>query len=317
MSLLVDLVTNSLEPEYAWAVARRASRPSSTSASPPAPASVGAASGPAPAADSMGPQEGVGGEGVGGEGVRRRWASRLQVAVGIAALGLLLGLGAHHARSVAPTANRAHEKLVAQVRALTDSVDGLATSAAHLQTDSDKLRAAALGTDATDATDAAARLAAARQATGATAVVGPGVHLVIDDAPVAAGQTADPAARVSDRDLQRVVNGLWEAGAEAVSIGDVRLTARSSIRTAGEAVLVDFRPVELPYSIDAIGNPATLATAFSTSKAAADMRVLSRSYGIRFSVVQSPSLRLPAAADLGLHLARPMTSGEPLPSTGP
>ena len=55
---------------------------------------------------------------------------------------------------------------------------------------------------------------------------GPGVRVVADDAP-----GADSARNeVLDTDLQKLVNGLWEAGAEAISINGQRLTNLSTIR---------------------------------------------------------------------------------------
>ena len=36
-----------------------------------------------------------------------------------------------------------------------------------------------------------------------------------------------------------LVNGLWQAGAEAISINGQRLTSTSAIRFAGQAILVD------------------------------------------------------------------------------
>ncbi|NEE52029.1 DUF881 domain-containing protein, partial [Streptomyces sp. SID8455] len=78
---------------------------------------------------------------------------------------------------------------------------------------------------------------------GATPVEGPGVKLVVDDAkntdqggggPRESSSFAD-TGRVRDRDMQRVVNGLWESGAEAIAINGQRLTALSAIRAAGDA----------------------------------------------------------------------------------
>ena len=42
-----------------------------------------------------------------------------------------------------------------------------------------------------------------------------------------------------DPDLQKLVNGLWAAGAEAISINGQRLTNLSAIREAGEAITVN------------------------------------------------------------------------------
>ena len=60
-------------------------------------------------------------------------------------------------------------------------------------------------------------------------------------------------SRVLDVDLQSVVNGLWAGGAEAVAVNGQRLTALTTIRAAGSAILVDFRPVTSPYEVSAIG----------------------------------------------------------------
>ena len=84
-------------------------------------------------------------------------------------------------------------------------------------------------------------------ASGTLPVEGPGLVVRLDDAPpddavedpLRGGTPVD--GRVQDRDLQDLVNGLWAAGAEAISINDVRLTALTAIRSAGDAVLVDFR----------------------------------------------------------------------------
>ncbi|CAM5647734.1 membrane protein [Streptomyces purpurascens] len=53
--------------------------------------------------------------------------------------------------------------------------------------------------------------------------------------------------------MQRVVNGLWESGAEAVSINGQRLTALSAMRAAGDAILVDNKPLVPPYTVLAVG----------------------------------------------------------------
>ena len=45
------------------------------------------------------------------------------------------------------------------------------------------------------------------------------------------------------RDLQIVVNGLWASGAEAVSVNGQRLTSKAAIRFAGQAILVNYRPL--------------------------------------------------------------------------
>src|SRR6185369_7781655 len=96
---------------------------------------------------------------------------------------------------------------------------------------------------------------------GVTAVTGPGMVVRLADPPRTTpaavvgrpGTTplADTAV-LTDRDVRAVVNELWHDGAEAISVNDVRLTPTTAIRFAGQAVLVDFRPVTSPYTIRAI-----------------------------------------------------------------
>ena len=90
----------------------------------------------------------------------------------------------------------------------------------------------------------------------------------VDDAGTPAdGADVDPRTdeadqgRVTDRDLQTLVNEVWAAGAEAVTVNGQRLTALSAIRSAGDAVLVDFRPLNPPYTCAPSG-PDTMRDAF-------------------------------------------------------
>jgi small basic protein len=109
---------------------------------------------------------------------------------------------------------------------------------------------------------------------GAVEVHGPGVKLVVNDAKEAdqggdgdARETSgfSDTGRVRDRDMQRVVNGLWESGAEAISINGQRLTALSAIRAAGDAILVDNKPLVPPYTVLAVGDGERLSTEFQNS----------------------------------------------------
>jgi uncharacterized protein YlxW (UPF0749 family) len=108
--------------------------------------------------------------------------------------------------------------------------------------------------------------------------------------------------RVTDRDLQTIVNEVWAAGAEAVSVNGQRLTALSAIRSAGDAVLVDFRPLNPPYTIRAVGDPKTLRTTFVGGFGGSYLQVL-HGYGITYSVDDQNRVRLPASAGVALRFA--------------
>src|SRR5699024_11863661 len=70
--------------------------------------------------------------------------------------------------------------------------------------------------------------------------------------PASPGVSSGTVNRVTDGDLQIAVNGLWAAGAEAVAVNGQRVGPTTAIRTAGSAVLVDFRPLSPPYRITVV-----------------------------------------------------------------
>ncbi len=97
----------------------------------------------------------------------------------------------------------------------------------------------------------AERLRELAAGTGLGKVTGDGVVVTLVDAPpqidpVTGKPSDDNPGVVLDRDLQDIANALWQAGAEAIAVNGQRLTATSTIRTAGGAILVDFRPVGQP-----------------------------------------------------------------------
>jgi uncharacterized protein YlxW (UPF0749 family) len=153
---------------------------------------------------------------------------------------------------------------------------------------------------------------------GATPVEGPGIELTVDDAKGAGGGGDGPRAdtgfsdtgRVRDRDMQRIVNGLWTAGAEAVSINGQRLTALSAIRAAGDAILVDNKPLAPPYTVLAVGDGHELADAFKDSVDGRYLQVLKENYGVRYSISVRDEVRLPAAASLIVRTAEPVKTGK-------
>lgn len=151
---------------------------------------------------------------------------------------------------------------------------------------------------------------------GATAVHGPGVKLVVDDAEEASQDgDGDPretsgfsdTGRVRDRDMQRVVNGLWESGAEAISINGQRLTALSAIRAAGDAILVDNKPLVPPYTVLAVGDGQRLSTRFQNSADGLYLHALQENYGIRTSISVQDDVRLAAAPSVIVRTAQPST----------
>ncbi|EOM78437.1 DUF881 domain-containing protein [Rhodococcus rhodnii] len=146
------------------------------------------------------------------------------------------------------------------------------------------------------------RLAALEDAAAGTPVRGPGIEVTVSD-PAGRPNLSDAGQRsvdgrtvVLDRDLQVVVDALWESGAEAVAVGGVRLGPGATIRRAGGAVLVDNQPVFSPYTVAAIGPQGRLQTGFLVSDAYLRMSSVAQLYGIGFTVDENDDIALPAAA---------------------
>lgn len=112
-------------------------------------------------------------------------------------------------------------------------------------------------------------LQSAKSYAGLTELEGPGVLVTLTDA----NADADGAAKhdgnagadvlneekiIHDQDILRVVNELNAAGAEAISVNNLRLVGSSSIRCVGPTVLIDAERIASPIKIRAIGDPETL-----------------------------------------------------------
>ncbi|WP_093786994.1 DUF881 domain-containing protein [Actinacidiphila guanduensis] len=235
-------------------------------------------------------------------------SGKLGLALGLVLAAIVVTVGAAQAQFSAPTEAKERQRLIDRIQADTRDADAL-------QKDVDTLRGTVAGEQQSalnrpdgDA-DRTLELMAA-----ATPAQGPGVKLVVDDAAEASeGGTGGPresdsfsdTGRVRDRDMQHVVNGLWSSGAEAVSINGQRLTALSAIRAAGQAILVDNKPLVPPYTVLAIGDGKKLSTAFRHSADGEYLHVLQTTYGIRASVSVQSHIELPAAPSLILRYATP------------
>ncbi|MER5554039.1 DUF881 domain-containing protein [Streptomyces sp. NPDC002793] len=246
----------------------------------------------------------------GGDGIPRTLKAKLGLAGGLVLAALVVTLGAAEAQVAAPVVAKEREELIDRVNAETSTADTLEADVEKLRKDVGERQRKALQEHGGDQGVLVALLS------GATPVEGPGVKLVVDDAedtdqggggPRESTGFAD-TGRVRDRDMQRVVNGLWQSGAEAVSINGQRLTALSAIRAAGDAILVDNRPLVPPYTVLAVGDGKTLATAFQDSADGQYLQALHESFDIRTSISEQEKVRLPAAPSLIVRTAEPQAA---------
>lgn len=276
MSLLNDMMANTLDEAYAQRAARTAS-PSGPSAQAPA------------------------------TSLRRRAVAALT----LLAVGVVTGTAIAQVRARQDASSGLRAELAEQVRERTAETERLAGTAEQLRAEVAAAQDEVLGAD-TAGREAAMRLLRLGLASGTVAVTGPGLVVTLDDAAAGAAPGEEPLrggtvvdGRVQDRDLQDVVNALWAAGAEAVSIDGIRLTALTAIRSAGDAVLVDFRLLSPPYRVEAIGEPARLELALLDGPTGARLTTYVSLYGIAFDVRRASSLDLPGASTPELRSALP------------
>lgn len=241
----------------------------------------------------------------------RHWYDTPVVAVACLVVGFVLALAWVHTHRGAPAAAKVHDKLVGQVRSADQTGDRLSQDEAELAASLDRLRASALS----GSTTLVRTIDRDQLLAGVTPVTGQGVEVQLSEPQVTAPSSDEPGpgARTPittghiliDRDVRSVVNQLWSDGAEAISVNDIRLTPTSAIRFAGDAVLVDFRPIESPYVIRAIGNSGDLVTGFAASDVASRYQTMASARGIGFSFDEQKDLQLPGSPLASLRYARP------------
>jgi uncharacterized protein YlxW (UPF0749 family) len=257
-------------------------------------------------------------------GARRR-ARPVTGLVVTAVLGLLITTAALDVRErQEDLAGNGRTDLVREVRERTASVAAQQDDLERLRADLRALREDQLSLTATGSAGAAG-LERLGMITGEIPVRGPGVEVRLDDARPESGldqlDTNDPRAqedmegsRVRDLDVQVTVNGLWAAGAEAITVNGQRLTALTSIRAAGAAILVDYQPLARPYVVHAVGDPDKLEAGFADGLAGRWLASAADNAGVRYAVSQQERLTLPGAATITLRHASP-PSASPTTST--
>lgn len=105
-----------------------------------------------------------------------------------------------------------------------------------------------------------AELEQLRDFAGLTVVKGEGVHVTVNDSSKNGGGDRN-AYLVHAEDLLSIVNELYAAGAEAVSVNGQRMVGKSAITCAGSIVMVNGVRVAAPFEILAAGDPDVLQSA--------------------------------------------------------
>jgi uncharacterized protein YlxW (UPF0749 family) len=182
-----------------------------------------------------------------------RWRSSLVLAIVTGLLGFLLVTAAFSARDAQRAAAPRQTQLVNLIDERRSQESDLEQAVRALRQEILDAQRRIASTDRTQraAADRAAQLAAEA---GTTALKGTALIVKLSDSGRQPQASCDAGAYlIHDSDLQLVVNALFAAGAEAVSVNDNRIVATSPIRAAGATIVVNFRPLTPPYRVVGIG----------------------------------------------------------------
>ena len=247
----------------------------------------------------------------------RRWWDGPLLWLACLAVGLLLVVAYEQQHRSAPAREAARKDLIVRIERLQEAGNSLDARAKALAAEVAELRNARLPGNEDE-------LKVLELASGSLPVTGPGVQIQLGEPPAPStavngrpgGTGQEQVAVLHDRDIRAVVNQLWAAGAEAVAVNGLRLTATSFIRFAGESVLVDFQPISPPYTIEAIGDRNGLLVAFADSAIARQLKTMAAVEGISFRFTGKSSLRLQSVTVGQPHFADLGTASPAAPSPG-
>lgn len=181
-------------------------------------------------------------------------------------------------------------ELAALVQAEADRVDQLGRTASGLRAEVDALTASSnQGAGLPDLTAAAERA-------DSVPVTGPAVTVTLTDAPASvqpAGVDPDLLV-VHQQDIQAVVNALWAAGAESMTIQGQRVSSRTGIKCVGNTVVLHGVPYAPPYRITAIGDVAALERGLRDNDSLRLYRQYVDAYRLGYEVSRQARVEMPA-----------------------
>lgn len=144
---------------------------------------------------------------------------------------------------------------------------------------------------------------------GVTPLKGPGVVVTIDDSKRQSKTGENPNLYlIHDDDILKVINELWAASAEAISINEQRLIASSEIRCAGPTLSVNNTRYSPPYEITAIGDPKNLENALKMRGGVVETLQF---WGIQVSIKKLDEVNIPGyKGTFRFEYAHPVKEGE-------
>lgn len=132
-----------------------------------------------------------------------------------------------------------------------------------------------------------------RMASGLVPLKGKGIIITLSDSDKKLKSYEDPVFYIVHYDqLELLVNELWAAGAEAVSINNYRIGNTTGFSCAGTTILVDTKRIAPPFEISAIGDPKNLKNALMMPGGFVEQQILS--FNLKFSIETAEEIEIPA-----------------------
>jgi uncharacterized protein YlxW (UPF0749 family) len=235
------------------------------------------------------------------------WRRQAAFAVVLAVLGFGLVAAASNTRAQRRRDQPRQSRLVQLILDRRQQLSDLDAAVRKLRAEVVDAQLAASKVDSASR-DRANRLLLLGQLAGTSTMEGPGLVVRLSDStrkPTSKDEAG--AFRIHDVDLQLVVNQLFAAGAEAVSVNDNRLVTTSPIRAAGDTIVVNFRPLNPPYVVTAIG---ARRTAFDGSPIARRFERWRDLFGLGYTLRAGSKLRVAGfAGRVAVDRAQPVGAG--------
>ena len=190
----------------------------------------------------------------------KRAQSQIAVAIVCCLLGFLLAYQFKvHAKENAEETNYISNDVLAEIESLKKEKEELVQTNASLSEELKKMEES-VANDGKAGEQLKNQLDTTRIQLGLVDVCGPGIEISI----TTKNSLFDPnssSTNLGETELAFLVNTLWFAGAEAISINDIRITPQTGIKNSGEYVAIGTVGRIDPskdITIKAIGSPAVL-----------------------------------------------------------
>jgi uncharacterized protein YlxW (UPF0749 family) len=154
-------------------------------------------------------------------------------------------------------------------------------------------------------------LEATRIAGGLAQLSGPGLAFRLQDADSAVG-VGNSEGLVTARDVRTIVQELWLAGAEAVSVNGERIVTTTAILDIGNSILINSAYLAPPYEITAIGAAHLYDRVSSSASFVEFVKKRVEPAGLHLSFAEPDSVTVPAfAGTVAGRYIQPTASGAP------